>query len=207
MLSLFKKYILPKEVDFFAYMREHSDAVNKIVLDLQSCFIDLDKKSCQNILDDESHSKDIKQRNMKELLGTFITPVDRESIYRVTTELDWVGISIRHFILEVKTYKIDDLKEYNPIFNSLMEISHTLNQGFLSLEKHDTNDVGKKCEEVREIYDKIVGEYIIFMHELSKSDDIKKIFVYKEILFQLRDISKRFCLCANSLEDIVAKMI
>ncbi len=207
MLSFFKKYILPKEIDFFDAMKLHSDAIEKIVLDLQKCFLYDEKNSCVNILNDESDSKNIKKENMKNLLSTFITPVDRESIYRVTTELDWIAISIRHFILEVKSYKIENLKEYNLLFQSLVDMSKSLNQGFISLKNKDTKDVDTRCDEIRDIYDKAVEEYILYMTELSKEKDVKKIFTNKEILFQLRDIAKRFHLCANSLEDIVAKVV
>ena len=206
MFNILKKFILPKEVDFFEAMKLHSDAINAIIIDLQKCFIYDNKKSCQNILNDESNSKNIKKENMRELLATFITPIDRESIYRVTTQLDWIAISVRHFMLEANSYKIENLKIYNLIFNSLVEISKSLNSGFIHLKDKNPKEVSSKCDEVRELYDKIVEEYILYMSELSKSKDIHKLFTHKEILSQLRDISKRFHLCANSLEDIVAKM-
>ncbi len=207
MFNIIKKYILPNEVDFFEAMKLHADAIKDIVFDLQKCFIYDDKTSCEKILNDESNSKEIRRKNMKELLATFITPIDRESIYRVTMELDWIAISVRHFILETNSYKIDNLKEYNVIFHSLVDMSKSLNQGFVSLKEKDTKVVDAKCEEIRELYDKVVGEYILYMAELSKDKDIQKIFTNKEILSQLKDISKRFHLCANSLEDIVAKML
>ena len=207
MLSFIKKYILPKEIDFFDAMKKHSDAIKEIVYDLQKCFVYEDKNSCQKILNDESNSKEIKKQNMKDLLSTFITPVDRESIYRVTTELDWIAISIRHLILEVNSYKIESVKEYSLIFHSLVDMSKTLNQAFVSLKNKDVKDVDLRCEDIRDMYDKTVGEYILYMSELAKERDINKIFTHKEILSQLRDIAKRFHLCANSLEDIVAKVV
>jgi uncharacterized protein Yka (UPF0111/DUF47 family) len=207
MLSFIKKYILPKEIDFFDAMKNHSDAIREIVFDLQRCFIYEDKDACQKILNDESNSKEIKRENMKNLLNTFITPIDRESIYRVTMELDWIAISVRHLILEVNSYKIENLKEYNLLFHSLVDMAKRLNSGFLELKNENAKDVGLICEDVRELYDKAIGEYILYMSELSKDRDIKKIFTHKEILFQIRDIAKRFHLCANSLEDIVAKVV
>ncbi len=207
MLSLIKKYILPKEIDFFEAMRLHSVAIKSIVLDLQKCFVYNDKEACQKVLNDESNSKEIKKQNMKNLLNTFITPVDRESIYRVTTELDWIAISTRHLILEVNSYKLDTLKEYHLLFFSLVEMANTLQQGFVSLKRKDANDVDLRCEDVRELYDKAVGEYILYMSELAKIDNPNKIFTHQQVLFQLKDIAKHFHLCANSLEDIVAKVV
>lgn len=207
MLSIFKRYILPKEIDFFDALKKQSDAIDSIINDLQRCFLEIDKDFCRRILNDESNSKEIKKENIKNLLGTFITPIDRESIYRVITELDWIAISVRHFILEVKAFKVENLKEYNLIFQSLVDMSKLLNQAFLDLKDKKTIQINTKCEEIREVYDKIVSDYIIYIAQLAKRDNIKNIFVHKEILFQLKDVAKRFHLCANSLDDIVAKSI
>ena len=207
MFSFLKKYILPEEIDFFEAIKIHSDAIKTIIIDLQKCFIYEDKEACLKILNDESNSKEIKKENMKKLLSTFITPVDRESIYRVTTQLDWIAISTRHLILEVNSYKIENLKEYNLFFHSLVEMAQTLNFGFISLKKKDVKDVDMRCENIRDMYDKTVGEYILYMSELAKKRNINKIFTHQQILFQLKDIAKHFHLCANSLEDIVAKVV
>ncbi len=206
-MSFLKKYILPKEIDFFEAMLKHSKAIESIVKDLELCFLEIDNKACERVLNDESNSKEIKKQNIKNLLGTFITPIDRESIYRVTTELDWTAISVRHFILETNSYKIENLKEYNLIFHSLTDMAKALTLGFESLKEKKLQDVDRECDEVRSIYDKIVSEYILYMAKLSKQSDIETIFTHKEILFQLKDIAKRFHICANSLEDIVAKMV
>jgi len=207
MFSFLKKYILPQEIDFFEAMKIHSDAIKEIILDLQRCFIFENKEACLKVLNDEANSKEIKKQNMKKLLSTFITPVDRESIYRVTTQLDWIAISTRHLILEVNSYKIENLKEYNLLFLSLVEMAQSLNQGFISLKKKDVLDVDLRCENIRDMYDKAVREYILYMSELSKESNINKIFTHQQILFQLKDIAKHFHLCANSLEDIVAKVV
>lgn len=69
---------------------------------------------------------------------------------------------------------------------------------------HD--EVVEKVEEARSYYDKIVHIYVLEMAELAEYDDCKKLFVYKEILSQLREIGKRIHITANTLEDIVIKM-
>jgi uncharacterized protein Yka (UPF0111/DUF47 family) len=207
MFSFFKKYILPEEIDFFEAMKIHSNAIKTIIIDLQKCFIYEDKEACLKVLNDEANSKEIKKQNMKKLLSTFITPVDRESIYRVTTQLDWIAISTRHLILEVNSYKIETLKEYNLLFQSLVEMAQTLYLGFVSLQKKDVEDVDMRCENIRDMYDKAVKEYILYMSELAKQSNINKIFTHQQVLFQLKDIAKHFHLCANSLEDIVAKVV
>lgn len=205
--SLIKKYILPKEVDFIAGLQEHSRIIEQIVNELHLCFIDKNEDSCNTIIDDEYKAQLIREKNMNELLDTFITPIDRESIYRVIFQLDWIAISVRHFVLEAKAYKINNFdKSYAEIIKHIKEQSHRLNLGFSNLQKSPASIVVKNAQDVRDTYDKLTEVYIKKMAELSQINNIQDMFIERELLGQLKEISKRLQICANSLEDIVIKM-
>ena len=205
--SLLKKYILPKEVDFISALQEHSLLIHNIINELYLCFIDADEESCSAIVDDELQAQEIREKNMNELLDTFITPIDRESIYRVISQLDWIAVSVRHFVLEAKAYEITSLDDgYIDIIKHLKEQSHTLNLGFINLQNKKTFVVATNAQNVRDGYEKLMEVHIQKMAELSKSNNLKDMFVEKELLSQLKEIGKRLQICANSLEDIVIKM-
>jgi len=207
MTSFIKKFILPKEVDFISGLLEHSNIIDNIVNDLYLCFIDAEEKNCQDILANENQAQSIKEKNMGELFNTFITPVDRESIYRVITQLDWIAVSIRHFVLEAKAYKICTLDNgYSEIIGCIKEQSKNLNLGFKNLKSPDTATVAKNAQDVRDGYEELIEKYIGKMSELADSGDVREMFVQKELLSQLKEISKRMQVCANSFEDIVVKM-
>jgi uncharacterized protein Yka (UPF0111/DUF47 family) len=207
MISLIKKFILPKEVDFISALVEHSIVIDSIVNALYLCFIDAKEERCQDILANEHQAQEIKKRNMEELLNTFITPIDRESIYRVITQLDWIAVSIRHFVLEAKAYKIDVLDDgYTEIIGFLQQQSKSLSLGFQHLKGADALVVTKNVQDVREGYESLIEIYIGKMAELAESLDVRDRFIQKELLSQLKEISKRMQVCANSLEDIVVKM-
>ena len=48
--------------------------------------------------------------------------------------------------------------------------------------------------------------YVQEVSSLVESKDMEKIFIHKELLSQLKEISKRMRMMANSLEDIIMKM-
>ncbi len=79
-VSLIKKYILPKEIDFLAALDEHAMIIKQITDDLQKCFIEANEKSCQAILQDQHQAQAIRDKNMKNLLNVFITP-HRQGVY------------------------------------------------------------------------------------------------------------------------------
>jgi len=203
-MSLIKKYILPKEVDFISALNQHVSIIVKITDDLYECFIDGKKESCDSILNDVNHEKQMREKNMRELLSTFITPIDRESIYRVITQLDWIALSITHFALEAKAYGISKL-EYNDIIKNLQLQAKLLSSGFKTI-KSSSLSTTQSAQKVRDVYNELVSIYVKKMAELANSKDMKEVFTQKELLNQLKEISKRMQMCANSLEDIVMKM-
>ena len=204
--SFIKKYILPKEVDFLAALNEHSMTIKKITDDLYHCFLENDEQSCEAILQDQHKAKEIRDANMKDLLDTFITPFDRESIYRVITQLDWIAISVRHFVIEAKAYKINQLDEnYAALIKKLQLQAELLTAGFKTV-KSSAKKTADNAQRVRDTYDELMNIYVARMAQLAQCNDTHKVFVQRELLAQLKEISKRMRMCANSLEDIVMKM-
>ncbi|ADN08996.1 DUF47 domain-containing protein [Sulfurimonas autotrophica] len=204
--SFIKKYILPKEVDFLSALNEHSMIIKDITDDLYKCFLESNTKSCKAILEDQHKAKEVRDTNMKELLNTFITPFDRESIYRVITELDWIAISVRHFVIETQAYNIHKLdEEYGVIIKHIQLQAELLTAGFKTLKKN-SKKTAKNTKRIRDTYDELMDLYVKKMAKLAKSESIQTMFIQKEILTQLKEISKRMRMTANSLEDIVMKM-
>ncbi len=205
-VSLIKKYILPKEIDFLAALDEHAMIIKQITDDLQKCFIEANEKSCQAILHDQHQAQAIRDRNMKNLLNVFITPIDRESIYRVITELDWIAISIRHFLIEAKSYQIHKENDvYNVLIKKIQLQAELLTAGFKTL-KSNREKTAQSAKRIRDTYDALMDIYVQEVSSLVESKDMEKIFIHKELLSQLKEISKRMRMTANSLEDIIMKM-
>ncbi len=204
--SLFSKYVVPHDVDFVKMLQEQSDATNRTIEDLYKCFIDGDEGGCNAITEDEHKTDRVKKRNMYQLINAFITPIDRESIYRAVTQLDWLAISVKHFVFETKAYEVDNLNEYEDSFKLILQASEKLQNGFKALNDKDNAVVSRTCDEIRELTDEIGHKYIENMVKLSNCHDLKRVFIHKEILKQLKEIGRRLHSSANILQDIVLKM-
>ncbi len=204
--DLLKKYIIPHEINFVEMLQEQSQATHKMIDDLHECFIHENEKDCSSIIQDEHKTNHIKKRNMHQLLNAFITPIDRESIYRAVTQLDWIVVSVKHFVLETKAYEIHNLNEYKDIFYLIHKASKKLQSGFEALNEKNNAKVSRISDRVRSITDEISQKYIQEMVKLSSCEDTKKVFIHKEILKQLKEIGRRLHISANTLQDIVVKM-
>ena len=204
--SFIKKYILPKEIDFITAMSEHALIIKKMTDNLYKCFIQNSSNACSLILEQQKEAVKIRDKNMKDLLNVFITPIDKESIYRVTTQLDWIAISIKHFMLEAQAYGIYKLDaDFAQLIKLLQLQIQLLEAGFKTVKK-EPQSTAKNAQRVRDVYDELVSLYINNMAKLANSENSIKTFSKRELLAQIKDTSKRMRVTANYLEDIIMKM-
>jgi len=204
--SFIKKYILPKEIDFISAMSEHALIIKKMTDNLYKCFIQNNSNACSLILEQQKEAVKIRDKNMKDLLNVFITPIDKESIYRVTTQLDWIAISIKHFMLEAQAYGIYKLdSDFAQLIKLLQLQIQLLTAGFKTVKK-EPRSTAKNAQRVRDVYDELVSLYINNMAKLANSKNSNTTFSKRELLVQIKDTSQRMRITANYLEDIIMKM-
>ncbi len=204
--SFIKKYILPKKIDFISAMSEHALIIKKMTDNLYKCFIQNNSNACSLILEQQKEAVEIRDKNMKDLLNVFITPIDKESIYRVTTQLDWIAISIKHFMLEAQAYGIYKLdSDFAQLIKLLQLQIQLLTAGFKTVKK-EPQSTAKNAQRVRDVYDELVSIYINNMAKLANSKNSNTTFSKRELLAQIKDTSQRMRITANYLEDIIMKM-
>lgn len=205
-LKLLQKYILPVEIDFFQDLCEQAQATRDTLDDLYRCFVETKEQSCRAILNDEHRAGALKERNMNDLGRAFMTPVDREAIFRAITHLDWIVISVKHLVMETKAYGISDLREYENILLQLRNCADLLCRGFAALQDKDMEQTGLKSEQTRDLAHKVTETYVLAMAKVAEGEDIHLMFKHKEILSQIKSIAKRFHVAANTLQDITMKL-
>ncbi|HHD57208.1 MAG TPA: DUF47 family protein [Desulfobulbaceae bacterium] len=204
--NLLKKYILPEEINFFRELREQAEATRNTIDDLYRCFVEAKEESCQSVLGDEHQACSLKERNMNDLGRAFMTPVDREAIFRAITHLDWIVISVKHLVMETRAYGIGDLREYEQLLLELRNCADLLSRGFSALEKKDLEQTANKAEATRDLAHKMTETYVQAMANVAEGNDIHLMFKHKEILSQIKSIAKRFHVAANTLQDITMKL-
>ncbi len=207
-MGLLKKlsgYILPKEVDFFGNLEAQSKISENIVAELYEMYVAKTGQD-ENIRKLINAAKQMRTDNAMELNGVLITPVDKEAISRVYTNLYWIVLSVKHLDVEITAYEIDSLAEYEPIFSNLKQQMNemTVCLGLLKEKKFDS--VIAKVYSIIHLDNLLILEYSSQLTKLFSGNDMKRILQHKEVLAQLKEISKRIHFCADCVEDIVFKM-
>ncbi len=205
-LKKIENYILPHEVDFFDHLQKQSGLTKNIIDELYHIYIEQSSSSITLLKKMIQQAQDLRRENLKELYNIFITPVDKEAISRAYVNLDWVVMSIEHMQVELEIYEITNLTEYKTILDILREEMSDIHIGFGELNKNNFENFSKLVFNVVHHDNELIKEYAHQVSLLFNSNDIKKIITRKEILSQMKEISKRIRICANDLEDMLFKM-
>lgn len=206
-MSFIKKYILPREIDFNAYLLDQARLGHSVVRSLYEAGQDGHDISRESMEDITRKAQELKSRNMTKLLDVFITPYDKESIYRMITQLDWLVLSVKHFLLETRIYHIHGLGDYESILARLLDMSATLEQGIAALEGRKLTEIAGHINRIHLAYDQVVEACATTAARLLEEEDCKHILRHRDILSQLREIAKRIQVTANTLEDMAIKVV
>src|SRR5438876_646758 len=104
-----KAWIIPQERQFFDLLEKLASTVDEgaiALVDLLHDFRDVPMK-CRRIKDAEHHGDEIVHRVFEELNKTFITPIDREDIQSLASELDNILDMIEAASSRIGLYEID----------------------------------------------------------------------------------------------------
>jgi len=206
-MGIIQKYLLPKEIDFNSALKEQVNASRNCVLDLCLFCQKNDRNALKAILEDEHQSRALKRKNMHELLDVFITPYDKESIYRIITQLDWIALSVKHLAIELLSYEVTCPDHYDNIFKTLAEMAEALDKAFNYLPHKQLDKILANIEIIHDNYDKTTKYCALAAVKHLHEDETKVFLAHKEILNQLKEVSKRIHTSANTLEDMAMKII
>lgn len=203
-MGFIQKFVLPKEVDLTAALQAQTLATRNIVYNLYAAYILHEGEAFSAIKNDANETRTIKDKNMKELLDVFIAPYDKESIFRIITQLDWIALSVKHFVIEVDAYNnIHALDVYRDIFELLKEMASLLEDGFKQLSSKELPSIAL----IHDKYDLVVEYRARHIAQLLQQEDCKYIIIHTAILAQLKEIAKRMHVTANTLEDMAIKIM
>jgi len=187
-MGFIDKFILPKEIDFNAALQAQALVTLKLVQDLYAAFIKNDQSALMAISADAEKARLLKENNMKELLDVFIAPYDKESIYRIITQLDWISLSVNHFKLEAQAYAVETLHEYQSILQLLMEMATLLEHGIAQLSAKRLESIAANTDRIHDQYDRVVVLCATSMADLLQQDDCKISYLINIIQSTLRGL-------------------
>ncbi|RLB50855.1 MAG: hypothetical protein DRJ42_18050 [Deltaproteobacteria bacterium] len=204
-MGFIDKYLIPKQVDFVRTLGEQTAVAGEMMEALlEACAAD-DHNRLERVDELGNAARELKSRNMERLLDVFITPYDKESIYRMITQLDWIALSVKHFKLEATVYPDASLVSYSPAVETLRGMVQLLEEGLDMLASHDLRQIAASNRQIHESYDHVVTLCSRASAEIADRE-LREVLSRRDLFRQLREIAKRIHITANTLEDMAIKV-
>lgn len=201
-LKELKQLFLPKETDFMAMLHQHVKEINTLVQTLLQPIENMEQTNALLKAGEEA----LRSEN-RALLDSFITPYDREALYRIINQLIWLKMSIRHFLLALHAFKNPTSLHpiLTPLAAELQTLSAHLLEAIVLLQKRKTQQVNDEIVQLFNAYERFIEHNIALHTTIMHFTDTQQLFMAKELSSQLKDIAKRLRVCAMSVDDLLMK--
>jgi hypothetical protein len=196
----------PKMPNFFLLLAEQSHQVEHTVGLLVRFMESGDAAIGEQIRENEHAADKVKVANIHTLNEAFSTPMDREDIYRAITTLD-----------EVINYCKDAVSEMHALGLQpdavTLEMAQLLHEGVVALRKgfetlgRQPAEAAADADAARKAERKVEKLYRKALAQLFAGEDYIHMFKRREIYRHLTNGAERMAACANTLHDIVVKMV
>jgi len=206
-MGFIKKFLLPREVDFNAALLAQARIGRAMVNVLQATCSQGGTAGLDAIAEHAEQANELRNRNMQELLDVFITPYDRESIYRMITQLDWITLSVKHFVLETNAYNMHSIGNFEPVIAALADMAEVLETGISQLDAVSLSAISREVDRIRTQYDHVVSLCARETGIVLEQEDFRLMYKQKDLLRQLREIARRIHIAADTLEDMAIKVV
>jgi predicted phosphate transport protein (TIGR00153 family) len=205
------KFLFPKQPNFFTYFKELNGSVTEITAlfsQLSKNYGDLEQywKKAEGI---EHQADQVTHKIIDELNKTFITPFDREDIYKLAHQMDEIVDQVANAFHNIYLYELTEKDEAIDEFSQLMhQISESLGHLVEECFKNKTNakNINSWLDRINELEDKgdVVFENAIRRIFSTEKDPIKVIKL-KDILRNLERIMNVFKKAGHSIVGVMVK--
>lgn len=205
------KFFLPKEPAFYEHFKEMSvclTSITDIFQDFAANFRDFEAYS-QQAKDVEHEADSIAHRIINLLNQSFITPFDREDIYRLIHELDDIIDLLENTIHNIFIYdmgqKRDFITQFAPLIKEATVSLNTLIKETFEYQKY-TDSIWKLICNIHDLEDKGDLAYEKSLRRLfAEERDPVQVIKWKDVLDTLEYIMDVYQKVSNTIEGMVVK--
>jgi len=199
--------LMPKETDFFEMFKQSADNLLSGAQELKNLvenYTEVEER-VKKIKDIEHQGDKITHQIFNKLNKTFVTPYDREDIYRLTSSLDDVldaieGIASRLLLYKIKTPTPECVQLIHNIHLAAKEIDKTLK----NLKNFD--QILPFCIEINRLENEVDRASRELLADLFENEtDIKNLLRWRDIYGRIETAADRCEDVANVIEAIVVK--
>ncbi len=191
--------------DFYTILIQQAKSIRDTVNALCAYCGDPTKENGDFVKTRERESDQIHYSLESAINCTFITPIDRDDLFRLSTAIDDLADYAWTTVKDLRIYDIPPDKNLTDMANILLQMSDGL---LLCVQNLGANRacVAAEAKKVKKLENLMNEKYHASIAELFASDDFKKILKYREIYSHMNHASDKGDICADLLQNIVVKL-
>lgn len=193
-----------KNLDFYGILTQQAQIVRDTVYALCAFCENPTRENGDFVKTQEHEADQIHYRLVDAINRTFITPIDRDDLFRLSTSIDDLADYSWTTVKDLRIYNIPPDKNLIAMVQILLQMA----DGLLVCVKHLPNNhtlVTQEAKKVKKLENSLNERYHESIAELFASDDFKKILKYREIYSHINHASDKGDICADLLQNIIVK--
>jgi uncharacterized protein Yka (UPF0111/DUF47 family) len=202
--------IFPKQIDFFEVLERAAVNVTAATVALQDLFRDFTnvEAKVKALYEIEQEGDILTHEIIRKLNQTFITPIDREDIQALATNIDDIVDFIWGGVDKMTVFRIEaPTKDAIQLANDLNLTAEAVLKAIKDLRAKDYERVKEHCIEINRLENLVDRVFRNALGELFEDfhDDPMMVIKWKDIYEHLEDSADKCEDVANILEGIVLK--
>ena len=153
----------------------------------------------------EKEADTVRRELVDDINRTFITPIDRDDLYRLSSSIDDLADYAWTTVKEIRIYDIQPDAHLLEMARTLLKMADGLLVCVQNLEKNHAV-VSTEATKVKKLENTLNVQFHKSIAELFEADDIKKILKYREIYSHMNHAADKGDFSAAILLDIVVKL-
>ena len=194
-----------ESLNFYSLLIQQAQVIRDAVEDLCDFCQDPTQEKGDFVKVKEKEADTIRRQLVEDINRTFITPIDRDDLYRLSTSIDDLADYAWTTVKEVRIYDIQPDEHLLAMARTLLQMADGLLVCTQKLEK-DHAGVAAEATKVKKLENALNVQFHQSIAELFETDDIKKILKYREIYSHMNHAADKGDFSADILLDIVVKL-
>ena len=194
-----------ESLNFYALLIQQAQVIRDAVQALCDFCQDPTQEKGDFVKVKEKEADAIRRQLVEDINRTFITPIDRDDLYRLSTSIDDLADYAWTTVKEIRIYDITPDAHLLTMARTLLKMADGLLVCTQKLEK-DHAGVAAEATKVKKLENTLNVQFHQSIAELFETDDIKRLLKYREIYNHMNHAADKGDFSADILLDIVVKL-
>lgn len=189
---------------FFVQLEAQAAKAEEACIALCAYCADPSEETGNTVKTIEKAADEIRRKLCEELYHTFITPIDREDLYRLSGTIDDVTDYAWNTVKESRIYGIQPDEACAEMSATLLEIAKEMHRCVSTIET-DLTASNAAAVRVKKLENHLNKQFHKAVAALYEQDDIKKILKYREVYNHLNHASDMADHAADMMLTVLVK--